>query len=169
MEHRTLGTDGLEVSAIGLGTIGITMAYGEPDEAGGIVAIPGTKRPERMDENAAATEVVLTDGDLARITEIVPDGAYGSRYAAGMVPQWVRPIADRYAVRVSRRGPSWNPSAMSAGASGELIAGSPSTFSRARRLTRPERTCSASAPSAGSSRPSPGATSVCRPLPPRSR
>ena len=41
------------------------------------------------------------------------------------------------ALRVSRRGPSWNPSAVSAGASGELIAGSPSTFSSARRLIAP--------------------------------
>jgi aryl-alcohol dehydrogenase-like predicted oxidoreductase len=36
MRRRTLGTQGLEVSAIGLGTMGMTMAYGEgstPDEA----------------------------------------------------------------------------------------------------------------------------------------
>jgi aryl-alcohol dehydrogenase-like predicted oxidoreductase len=36
MRRRTLGTQGLEVSAIGLGTMGMTMAYGDgstPDEA----------------------------------------------------------------------------------------------------------------------------------------
>ena len=40
-----------------------------------------------------------------------------------------------YALRVSRRGPCWNPSATSSGPSGESIALSPSTFSRAIRLT----------------------------------
>jgi aryl-alcohol dehydrogenase-like predicted oxidoreductase len=54
-----------------------------------IVPIPGTKRPERMEENAAAIEVTLSADDLAQIAEIVPDGAYGSRYADGMVPEWV--------------------------------------------------------------------------------
>jgi aryl-alcohol dehydrogenase-like predicted oxidoreductase len=39
MEHRTLGTQGLEVAAIGLGTMGMTMAYGAGDEAGGIETI----------------------------------------------------------------------------------------------------------------------------------
>ncbi|HEY4702243.1 MAG TPA: aldo/keto reductase, partial [Streptosporangiaceae bacterium] len=39
MEHRTLGTQGLEVAAIGLGTMGMTMAYGAADEAGGIATI----------------------------------------------------------------------------------------------------------------------------------
>jgi aryl-alcohol dehydrogenase-like predicted oxidoreductase len=54
-----------------------------------IVPIPGTKRPERMEENAEAAEVTLTADDLAAIDEIVPDGAYGSRYAEGQVPDWV--------------------------------------------------------------------------------
>jgi aryl-alcohol dehydrogenase-like predicted oxidoreductase len=39
VEHRTLGTQGLEVAAIGLGTMGMTMAYGAADEAGGIATI----------------------------------------------------------------------------------------------------------------------------------
>src|ERR1017187_1457973 len=39
MEHRTLGTQGLKVGAIGLGTMGMTMAYGAGDEAGGIATI----------------------------------------------------------------------------------------------------------------------------------
>jgi aryl-alcohol dehydrogenase-like predicted oxidoreductase len=54
-----------------------------------IVPIPGTKRPERMEENAAAADVALTDEELAAIAEIVPEGAYGSRYAEGMTPEWV--------------------------------------------------------------------------------
>ncbi len=39
MRHRTLGTQGLEVGAIGLGTMGMTMAYGAGDEEGGIATI----------------------------------------------------------------------------------------------------------------------------------
>jgi aryl-alcohol dehydrogenase-like predicted oxidoreductase len=39
VEHRRLGTQGLEVAAIGLGTMGMTMAYGAADEAGGIATI----------------------------------------------------------------------------------------------------------------------------------
>ena len=33
MKHRTLGGQGLEVSALGLGTMGMTMAYGPADDA----------------------------------------------------------------------------------------------------------------------------------------
>ena len=55
------------------------------------------------------------------------------------------------------------------GASGEVIALSPSTFSRPRRLMAPPRTCPTSAASAGSRRGSAAATSVCRARPPRSR
>ncbi|NHC44203.1 aldo/keto reductase [Motilibacter aurantiacus] len=40
LAHRTLGTEGLEVGAIGLGTMGLTMAYGAPaDEAAAIATI----------------------------------------------------------------------------------------------------------------------------------
>ena len=39
MEKRTLGTQGLEVSAIGFGTMGISFAYGASDEAEGIATI----------------------------------------------------------------------------------------------------------------------------------
>ncbi|MDF2896741.1 MAG: Pyridoxine 4-dehydrogenase [Rhodococcus erythropolis] len=39
MENRTLGTQGLTVSAIGYGAMGITFAYGAGDEAGGAAAI----------------------------------------------------------------------------------------------------------------------------------
>jgi aryl-alcohol dehydrogenase-like predicted oxidoreductase len=53
-----------------------------------IVPIPGTRRPERVAENAAAADVVLTAEDLARIGEIVPEGAFGGRYPAAMMPSW---------------------------------------------------------------------------------
>ncbi|MGW0661545.1 aldo/keto reductase [Streptodolium elevatio] len=39
MQHRTLGAQGLEVSAIGYGAMGLTMAYGPSDEQAGLAAI----------------------------------------------------------------------------------------------------------------------------------
>ncbi|ROO88127.1 aryl-alcohol dehydrogenase-like predicted oxidoreductase [Actinocorallia herbida] len=39
MQQRTLGTQGLTVSAIGYGSMGLTMAYGPGDEQAGIAAI----------------------------------------------------------------------------------------------------------------------------------
>ncbi|MFD9510066.1 aldo/keto reductase [Streptomyces mirabilis] len=39
MQHRTLGSQGLEVSAIGYGSMGLTMAYGPGDEQEGVAAI----------------------------------------------------------------------------------------------------------------------------------
>ena len=53
-----------------------------------IVPIPGTRRPERLSENVAAADVELSTEDLARVEEIVPGGAFGSRYPAGMMPTW---------------------------------------------------------------------------------
>ena len=44
-----------------------------------VVPIPGTKRVSRMEENAAAVEVRLTAGQLARLAEIQPPA--GDRYA----------------------------------------------------------------------------------------
>ena len=46
-----------------------------------IVLIPGTKRREYLEENAAAVAIELTDEDLARIDEAAPKGvAAGGRY-----------------------------------------------------------------------------------------
>jgi aryl-alcohol dehydrogenase-like predicted oxidoreductase len=53
-----------------------------------IVPIPGTRRTERLEENVGAAEVELTDDDLKRIHAILPEGSYGDRYAAGMMPDW---------------------------------------------------------------------------------
>ncbi|MFD6290602.1 aldo/keto reductase [Streptomyces sp. NPDC060205] len=39
MQHRTLGNQGLEVSAIGYGAMGLTMAYGPTDEEVGVAAL----------------------------------------------------------------------------------------------------------------------------------
>ena len=49
-----------------------------------IVPIPGTKRPERVEENLGALEVTLDDGDLAKLNATFPPGAaQGTRYPAG--------------------------------------------------------------------------------------
>jgi aryl-alcohol dehydrogenase-like predicted oxidoreductase len=55
-------------------------------QGGDIVPIPGTKRRERLEENAGAADVELTDEDLRRIEEVAPAGAAaGERYSeAGM-------------------------------------------------------------------------------------
>jgi aryl-alcohol dehydrogenase-like predicted oxidoreductase len=53
-----------------------------------VAPIPGTRSPRRLAENVAAAEVTLTPADLARIQEIVPHGAAGSRYPAAMLPSW---------------------------------------------------------------------------------
>jgi len=48
-----------------------------------VVPIPGTKRRARLEENAGAGDVLLTDHDLARIDEVAPRGAAaGERYPA---------------------------------------------------------------------------------------
>lgn len=46
-----------------------------------IVPIPGTKRRAYLEENAAATQIVLTESDLQRIEAVAPKGvAAGERY-----------------------------------------------------------------------------------------
>jgi aryl-alcohol dehydrogenase-like predicted oxidoreductase len=46
-----------------------------------VIAIPGTKRKERLRENIAALSIKLSDSDLARISEAIPVGAVaGLRY-----------------------------------------------------------------------------------------
>ena len=54
-----------------------------------IVPIPGTRRITRLEENIAAADLVLSADDLARIRDILPDGAFGARYAGDMVPNWI--------------------------------------------------------------------------------
>ncbi|MEV7545837.1 aldo/keto reductase [Streptomyces sp. NPDC089915] len=53
----------------------------------GAVPIPGTKRRRYLEENIAATEVTITDEDLAAIEAVAPRGvASGERYA----PEYMR-------------------------------------------------------------------------------
>jgi aryl-alcohol dehydrogenase-like predicted oxidoreductase len=53
-----------------------------------IVPIPGTRSPQRLAENAAAAGITLTPADRARIQELLPQGAAGSRYPKAMMPTW---------------------------------------------------------------------------------
>lgn len=54
-----------------------------------IVPIPGTRRIERLEENIGAANLVLSADDLAQINRVLPDGAFGARYAGNMVPTWI--------------------------------------------------------------------------------
>ncbi len=54
-----------------------------------IVPIPGTRNPDRLAENIAAADVTLSSADLDRIHQILPNGAFGSRYPVGHMPKWV--------------------------------------------------------------------------------
>jgi aryl-alcohol dehydrogenase-like predicted oxidoreductase len=53
-----------------------------------IVPIPGTRSADRLAENVGAADVVLTEQDLERVHEILPNGSYGGRYPASMMPSW---------------------------------------------------------------------------------
>ncbi len=59
--------------------LALAWVLGQGDD---VVPIPGTTRPERVEENVAAVDVTLDDADRARITEALPDVA-GDRYDAG--------------------------------------------------------------------------------------
>ena len=49
-----------------------------------IVPIPGTRHPERVEENVGALDIVLSESDLRRIDAAAPRGiAAGERYAEG--------------------------------------------------------------------------------------
>ncbi|MFI1097862.1 aldo/keto reductase [Streptomyces sp. NPDC020917] len=72
---------GITVSQLALAWL---LARGEH-----IVPIPGTRSAARMQENAHAADVALTDEDLAAIREILPTGGFGARYAEGQVPTWI--------------------------------------------------------------------------------
>ncbi|MFG3285591.1 hypothetical protein [Streptomyces sp. NPDC048111] len=47
--------------------------------------IPGTRNATRLQENVGATNVELTEADLARIREVLLQGSAGSRYPASVI------------------------------------------------------------------------------------
>jgi aryl-alcohol dehydrogenase-like predicted oxidoreductase len=60
-------------------TLAWLLAQGED-----VVAIPGTRYPARLDENLAATAVVLSADEVAELSAALPPGAAaGTRYPAG--------------------------------------------------------------------------------------
>jgi aryl-alcohol dehydrogenase-like predicted oxidoreductase len=75
---RVAESKGITVTQLALAWL---LAQG-PD----IVPIPGTRSEHRLAENVAAADVTLTDEDLARVHEILPEGSYGNRYPAEMMP-----------------------------------------------------------------------------------
>ncbi|MDX3524266.1 aldo/keto reductase [Streptomyces scabiei] len=50
-----------------------------------VAPIPGTRNADRLEENAGAADVILTDADLKHITQVLPQGSAGSRYPAAML------------------------------------------------------------------------------------
>jgi aryl-alcohol dehydrogenase-like predicted oxidoreductase len=53
-----------------------------------IVPIPGTRDPARLTQNVAAARIDLTADELARVQQLVPHGAAGSRYPQARMPSW---------------------------------------------------------------------------------
>jgi aryl-alcohol dehydrogenase-like predicted oxidoreductase len=61
-----------------------------------VVPIPGTKRPERLEENVGALAVTLTASDLARIEEVAPRTAFsGDRYPDMRTVSGITPARQR--------------------------------------------------------------------------
>ncbi|WP_433234493.1 aldo/keto reductase [Actinomadura nitritigenes] len=54
-----------------------------------IVPIPGTRSPQRVEENTTAADLALTGDDLDAIAQILPTGGFGARYAENALPTWV--------------------------------------------------------------------------------
>jgi aryl-alcohol dehydrogenase-like predicted oxidoreductase len=53
-------------------------------KGGDIVPIPGTRRADHLEANAAATEIALSSADIAALEAACPAGAAkGTRYPAG--------------------------------------------------------------------------------------
>ena len=60
MEKRTLGSGGLEVSALGLGCMGMSWSYGPPKDK-------REMKLERLEENLGALEVELSPADVQEL------------------------------------------------------------------------------------------------------
>jgi aryl-alcohol dehydrogenase-like predicted oxidoreductase len=81
MQRRTLGTQGLEVSAIGLGTMGMTMAYGE-----------GSTQEEASATIRGAFEAGITFIDTAELY------GFGQGTNEQLVGQAVKPFRDEVVI-----------------------------------------------------------------------
>ncbi|TPI51936.1 aldo/keto reductase [Mesorhizobium sp. B3-1-7] len=74
------GSKGATVAQVAIAWI---LAQGDD-----LVPIPGTRNRNRLEENLGGAQLVLTQHDLARIKEILPNGSFGDRYMRG-APKWV--------------------------------------------------------------------------------
>lgn len=79
------------------GAVGVTVAQlalawllAEGED---IVPLFGTRSPTRVDENVVAADVVLDAATHRRITDLLPEGAFGSRYTEGHMPAWTNKAA----------------------------------------------------------------------------
>ena len=71
-------TKGISVTQLALAWL---LAQGDD-----IVPIPGTRNETRLAENVGAADVELSRAELDRVQEILPEGSFGSRYPAEMMP-----------------------------------------------------------------------------------
>ncbi|MPY78446.1 MAG: hypothetical protein GEV04_08095 [Actinophytocola sp.] len=62
----------IDAGRIGIGTSQLPLAW---PLAQGVVPIPGTRNPEHLAESLAATDVTLSDAELAEIDALFPAGA----------------------------------------------------------------------------------------------
>lgn len=53
-----------------------------------IVPIPGTRSIARLTENVGAVHLTLSEDDLRRIADILPNGGSGARYPDAVMPEW---------------------------------------------------------------------------------
>lgn len=72
-----------ERKGISAGQLALAWLLAQGDD---IVPIPGTKRRKYLEENCAAVKVVISESEMAEITEALPKGAAaGERYPSSMM------------------------------------------------------------------------------------
>jgi aryl-alcohol dehydrogenase-like predicted oxidoreductase len=96
MQKRKLGNSGLEVSALGLGCMGLSFGYGPATPAQialgwllarrhWIVPIPGTTKLHRLTENIGGAAVDLSVSDITAIdAAFALTNIQGDRYPANL-------------------------------------------------------------------------------------
>jgi aryl-alcohol dehydrogenase-like predicted oxidoreductase len=63
------------------GQLALAWILRKPD----VIPIPGTSSLARLEENARAVDVELSDSDIARIEDLLPKAAAGARYDPAML------------------------------------------------------------------------------------